>query len=397
MRGLQHSRGLGVPDHISRAYQRRVQGRSPRRSQLCRASRGADVHLGRIGTGGGPVTSTSENGSVQVGILGVGAITQIVHLPILSERLDVDLVAVSDPDHLKAETLGARFGVPRVLSNEEILSDDQIQAAVICTPNHLHESLAIEALERGKHVLVEKPLAMSAEGVRRVLDAAEASGRHLSVGMHHRFRPDVGALADFVAGGELGDIYTVRANSLTQSMPAVASTWRQEPEEAGGGALMDLGVPILDLAFWLVDYPRITRVTAVFRRGEAEVEEAATVFAVSESGIAFSVEVSWNLFAEADRHRARVMGTEGSGSLPPLNINKQLGGRPTDVTPRQPKARGGEHRFQNAYRRLLDQFVRAVLGEGDFSAPVEQVHLMEVVSAAYQSAREGREIYLGED
>ena len=62
--------------------------------------------------------------------------------------------------------------------------------------------------------------------------------------------------------------------------------------------------------------------TAVFRSGEAEVEEAATVFAVSESGIAFSVEVSWNLFAEADRHRARVMGTEGSGSLPPLNINK---------------------------------------------------------------------------
>ena len=74
------------------------------------------------------MTSTSESGSVQVGILGVGAITQIVHLPILSERLDVDLVAVSDPDHLKAETLGARFGVTRVLSNEEILSDDQIQA-----------------------------------------------------------------------------------------------------------------------------------------------------------------------------------------------------------------------------------------------------------------------------
>ncbi len=159
---------------------------------------------------------------------------------------------------------------------------------------------------------------------------------------------------------------------------------------------MDLGVPTLDLAFWLVEYPRNARVTSVFRTGEAEVEEAATVFAVSESGIAFSVEVSWNLFAEADRHRARVMGTEGSGSLPPLNINKQLGGRPTDVTPRQPKARGGENRFKNAYRRLLDQFVRAVLSEGDVPAPVEQVHLMEVVSAAYRSAREGREIHLDE-
>ena len=340
------------------------------------------------------MTSALVRDPVQVGILGVGAITQVVHLPILSERPDVDVVAVSDPDRLKAETLGARFEVPRVLSNEEILSDGEIQAAVICTPNHLHESLAVEALERGKHVLVEKPLAMSADGVRRVVDAAAASGRHLAVGMHHRFRPDVGALTAFVAGGELGDIYTVRANSLT--MPAVRSTWRQKPEEAGGGALMDLGVPTLDLAFWLVDYPRITRVTAVFRSGESDVEEAATVFAVSESGIAFSVEVSWNLFAEADRHRARVMGTEGSGSLPPLNINKQLGGRPVDVTPRQPKARGGENRFKNAYRRLLDQFVRAVLGESDVPAPVEQVHLMEVISAAYRSAREGREIHLGE-
>jgi predicted dehydrogenase len=314
-----------------------------------------------------------------------------------SERPDVEVVAVSDPDTLKAEALAARFGVPRVRTDEEILADDEVQAVAICTPNHLHESLAIEALERGKHVLVEKPLAMDPMGVQRVLDAAAASGRHLAVGMNHRFRPDVGALASFVAGGELGDLYSVRANSLARKMPAVGSTWRQKPEEAGGGALMDLGVPILDLAFWLVGYPRITRVTAVFRSGEADVEEAATVFAVSESGIVFSVEVSWNLFAESDRHHCRVMGTEGSGSLPPLNIHKQLGGRPTDVTPRQPKARGGENRFQNAYRRLLDQFVRAAFGESDVPAPLEQVHLMEVVSAAYRSASEGREIHLADE
>ncbi len=341
------------------------------------------------------MTSEAERSRVQVGILGVGAVTQVVHLPMFSERPDVDVTAVSDPDRLKAEALATRFEVPRVLSNEEILTHDEVQAAVICTPNYLHESLAVEALERGKHVLVERPLAMSAKGVRRVLDAADAAGRHLAVGMIHRFRPDVGALASFVAGGELGDIYAVRANSLTR-MPAVRSTWRQSQEEAGGGALMDLGVPILDLAFWLVDYPRIMRVTAVLQGGEGEVEEAATVFAVSESGIAFSVEVSWNLFAETDRHRARVMGTEGSGALPPLDIHKRLGGQPVDVTPRQPRTRGGENRYQNAYRRLLDQFVRAVLGETDVGAPVEQVHLMEVIAAAYRSAREGREIHLGE-
>ena len=342
------------------------------------------------------MTSERKRHRLKVGILGVGAVTQVVHLPMFSERPDVEVTAVSDPDRLKAEALATRFEVPRVLSNEEILSHDEVQAAVICTPNYLHESLAVEAFEKGKHVLVERPLALSAKGVRRVLDAADAAGRHLAVGMINRFRPDVGTLASFVAGGELGDIYAVRANSLTR-MPAVRSTWRQNKEEAGGGALMDLGVPILDMAFWLVGYPRIRRVTAVLRGGEGEVEEAATVFAVSESGIAFSVEVSWNLFAEADRHRARVMGTEGSGALPPLDIHKQLGGQSVNVTPRQPKTRGGENRYQNAYRRLLDEFVRAVLGETDVPAPVEQVHLMGVIAAAYRSAREGREIQLGED
>ena len=342
------------------------------------------------------MTSESDRDAMRVGILGVGAVTQVVHLPMFSERPDVDVIAVSDPDTLKAESLAARFEVPRVLSDEEILDDDEIQAAVICTPNHLHESMAVEALKRGKHVLVERPLAMSGEGVQRVLDAAAGAGRHVAVGMHHRFRPDEGALASFVAGGELGDVYAVRANSLTRNLPAVRPTWRRKREEAGGGALMDLGVQVLDLAFWLVDYPRITRITAVFRSAEGEVEEAATVFAVSESGITFSVEVSWNLFAEADRHYARVIGGEGSGTLPPLSIHKQLGGRPVDVTPRQPKTRGGEGGYQNAYRRLLDQFVRAVLGESDVPAPVEQVHLMEVITAAYRSAREGREIQLGE-
>ena len=342
------------------------------------------------------MTSESDRNPLQVGILGVGSVTQVVHLPMFSERPDVEVIALSDPDTLKAGSLAARFEVPRVLSDEEILKDGEVQAAVICAPTNLHESLTVEALERGKHVLVEKPLAMSAEGVQRVLDTAAAAGRHLAVGMRHRFRPDAGALASFVAGGELGDIFAVRANSLTYKMSAVRSTWREKPEASGGGALMDLGVPLLDLGFWLVDYPRIARVSAVFRSEEGEVEEAATVLAVSESGIAFTFEVSWNLCAEADLHYARVMGSEGSGLLRPLSIYKQLGGRPMDVTPRQPKTRGGESRYQNAYRRLLDQFVRAVFGEIDVPAPVEQVHLMEVIAAAYQSAREGREIQLGE-
>lgn len=339
--------------------------------------------------------SGPKRDAIQVGVIGVGAISQIVHLPILSEREDVDVVAVADTDRPKADTLANRFEVPRVLSDQELVQAEDIQAAVICTPNHLHETLAIAALEAGKHVLVERPLALTPEGVRRVLDAADAAGRCLAVGMNHRFRPDAGALASFVAGGELGEIHAVRASFLTRKTPFLRSTWRQEPEQ-GGGALMDLGVQILDLAFWLVGYPQITRVSAVLQKGDDAVEDAASVFAVSDSGTAFSIEVSWSLFADADRHYARVMGAGGSGSLPPLEIQKQLAGRPMDVTPRQPKPRGGEDPFTNAHRRLLDQFVRAAAGEYDMPSPTEQVHLMEVMQAAYRSAEQGREVRLGE-
>jgi predicted dehydrogenase len=332
---------------------------------------------------------------IRVGVLGMGAISQIVHLPILSERGDAQVVAVADTDIPKAETLASRFEVPKVLSDQELIRDENVQAAVICAPNHLHETLAIAAIEAGKHVLVERPLALTPEGVQRVLDAAEAAGRCLAVGMNHRFRPDAGALAAFVAGGELGEIYAVRASSLTRKTPTVRSTWRQSSEQ-GGGALMDLGVQILDLAFWLVGYPRITRVSAVLQRADDCVENAANLFAVADSGTVFTVEVSWSLFADADRHYARVMGTDGSGSMPPLEIQKQLGGRPMNVTPRQPTPRGGENPFTNAYRRLLDQFVRAAAGECDIPPPTEQVHLMEVMQAAYRSAELGQEVGLGE-
>ncbi|HZD06194.1 MAG TPA: Gfo/Idh/MocA family oxidoreductase, partial [Longimicrobiales bacterium] len=88
------------------------------------------------------------------------------------------------------------------------------------------------------------------------------------------------------------------------------------------------------------------------------------------------------------------MGTEGSGSLPPLEIFKQLGGRPLEVTPRQPLPRGGENPYMNAYRREIDHFVRTIQGEAVAQPPREQAALMALVQAAYLSAEEGREVDL---
>lgn len=331
---------------------------------------------------------------IRVAVLGTGAISQVVHLPILCEREDVEVVGVSDEDVHKARSIADRFDVPRVLDDSELLAAPDVEAVVICTPNHLHERLAVEALDRGKHVLVERPLALDAAGARTVLAAAEAADRHIHVGMYHRFRPDVSALKSFLVGGELGRVLSARCVWLNRAMRLPRTTWRQRPEEAGGGALMDLGVQALDLALWVLGSPAVRRVTALTHGRPGQVEDAATLLLELDGGAALTVEVTWELFAGDDRRRLRVLGSEGSGSLPPLQIFKQLGGRPLEVTPRQPQPRGGESLFVNAYRREIDHFLRSARGEADAPPPVEQVALMEVVRAAYRSAAEGREVEL---
>lgn len=331
---------------------------------------------------------------VRVGLIGTGAISQIVHAPIFAEREDVDLVALADLDVHRAEALSRRFGVPLVMSADEVIEHDELDAVALCTPNHLHEEMAIAALEAGKHVFVERPLALTSEGARRVIDVAERTGLRLVVGMPHRYRPGVVALQSFLAGDELGDVYAVRGAWLNRPVPVTRPTWRQDPACAGGGVLVDLGVPALDLCLFLVGFPDIKRVSCAIRRNDDPVEYAATLMAESTDGIALTLEVSNRLFAGADRYYARVMGTEGSGSLPPLEVYKQVGGRPMEITPRQPRPRGGENLYTNAYRRLLDAFVRSVAGVTEIDPPREQIRLMRLIEAAYEAAEVGREVEL---
>jgi predicted dehydrogenase len=338
--------------------------------------------------------SPDRKDPVRVAVLGTGAISQIVYLPILAERPDVHLVAVADVDRHKARALADRFKVARVASDEELFRDSELEAVIVCTPNHLHESQAIAALEGGKHVLVERPVALTFAGVARLQEAAAHAQKKVVAAMMHRYRPDVAALASFVTGGELGRIYSAHGAWLNRRIPVQRLTWRQRRQEGGGGALMDLGVPALDLCLWMLGYPALSCVKAKLAVGEYEVEDAATVLVESAAGVAVTVDVSWSYFAGEDFHYTRILGTEGSASLAPLQVYKQLGGRPLDVTPRQPLPRGGENPYMNAYRREIDHFLRAVKGESEAPFPSEQAHLMALIAAAYRSAEEGREVML---
>jgi predicted dehydrogenase len=333
-----------------------------------------------------------EREPVRIGVLGLGAIAQVVHLPILSQLKDATLVAVCDVDHSKAKAIAGRFGIPRVhRSDDEVLRADDLDAIVICTPSHLHESQSIAALETGKHVLVEKPLALDSAAAARVIEAAEASGKALMVAMNNRYRPDTMALKPFADGGELGEIFLARGAWLNRKMRVVRPTWRHRKRTAGGGAMMDLGVQTLDLCMWMLGFPRAHSVICHMHTGEGmEVEDTAAILLRLQNGAGISLTVSWSLVADRDRHYMRLLGTRGSGAIAPLAVYKEVEHALLDVTPNVPPGR--ENLYTASYRQEMEMFVQVIRGERALELPREQIELMRLVALAYRSAEEKREV-----
>ena len=334
----------------------------------------------------------TDSGEFRVGLLGLGAIAQVVHLPILVHMAGVRLVTVCDVDQPKAKALATRFGIERVARNDdEVFAAQDIDAVVIATPSHLHEAQSIAALQGGKHVLVEKPLSIQAEAAARVVAAAEKAGKILMVAMNNRYRPDTQALKPFATGGELGNIFLVRGAWLNRKMRIVRPTWRHKLATAGGGALMDLGVQTIDLAMWFLNFPRVSSLVCHTHPGEGmEVEDSAAVILRLENGAGISFSVSWSLVAERDRHYMRLLGTRGSGNIQPLAVYKEIEHGMLDVTPQRPAS--NENIYTASYRAELEYFVAAAKGERPRQLPTEQVELMRLVALAYQSAKEKREV-----
>jgi predicted dehydrogenase len=329
----------------------------------------------------------------RVGLLGVGAIAQVVHLPILHRMAGVRVVTLCDVDQPRAKAIAARFGVERVARNDdEVFAADDLDAVVIATPSYLHDSQAIAALQGGKHVLVEKPLAIQPEAAKQVIRAAEKADRTLMVAMNNRYRPDSIALKPFATNGELGNVFLSRGAWLNRKMRVVRPTWRHRLATAGGGALIDLGVQTLDLVMWFLNWPRVRSLVCYTHPGEGmEVEDSAAIILRLDNASAISLSLSWSLVAERDRHYMRLLGTRGSGSIQPLQVFKEIEHHGIlEVTPPLPAT--NENVYTASYRAELEDFVATARGEKPASLPVEQVELMRLVHLAYQSAAEGREI-----
>jgi predicted dehydrogenase len=330
---------------------------------------------------------------VRIGVVGAGAIAQLTHLPVLSKMRAAKLVAICDNDRPKARSLADRFDIPDVYTDiEDLLEANELQAIVVATPNHLHEPHVLSAIAAGIDVLVERPLALTAKGVERIVNAAVRAGRKVLVANNHRFRSDVQALAGFLRGGELGKLTGIRAGAYHHKR--AEQGWRQRRVEAGGGSFFDYGLPLVDLALWLSDFPEPERVVAHIDRsaGKNAVEDAMLVALTCVSGITFNFDVSGAYIGEEERWWFETLSTRGSARLAPLRVAKELHGRPTDVSPRGATAR--ESAFIQSYRAELAHFVAVLNGDAEYEAPTDQIALHRIVEAIYNSADEGKEIRL---
>ncbi len=330
---------------------------------------------------------------VRVGIVGLGWVAQVVHLPLLQKLPEVELVAACDKDRGKLQVVGEKFGIRTLYTDaRQMLDKEDIAAVIVCTSTDAHKEATLAALRAGKDVLVEKPIARRYTEAVEMAEAAKESKRKLMVGMNHRFRPDVMILKSFIEGKELGKVFYTRVGWLRKR--SSDSSWFTQKEKSGGGVFIDLGIVMLDMALWMMGYPDVKRVGAThFSHRTRQVEDTSLVTLTLSNSAAVSIEVSWSMTLDDDIYYCNVFGTDGSANLNPLRINKELHGNIVNLAPS--KLETPQNLFKRSYENELKHFVGAVKGlHHVISTGDEAVQRMKIVDGVYKSVRLGKEVSL---
>lgn len=340
---------------------------------------------------------------IGIGIIGCGSMGR-EHARNIRSVPGARLVAISDPSEEARRCLLAEGDVPHAFAGyQDLLERPGVDAVIITVPNALHRVVALDAIAAGKHVLLEKPLAHTYEDGAAIVHGAERSDRVVMLGFNNRFNPASQALRRAIDAGRLGTLYYARARWLRREGLPPQASWFTRKATAGGGALIDIGVHMLDLAFFMLGYPRALAVFGVAqahfgperaRRAPAtagdqfDVEDFAAGMITLVGGATLQIEASWASFIAEDADMclellgtaggARWTNAEGNG----LAIYTSLDGEQVDITPRLPEADG--------HHQELYAFLAAIRAGGATPVRVRDgLHILAVVEALYTSSRSG--------
>jgi predicted dehydrogenase len=327
----------------------------------------------------------------KVAIIGLGGIAQLVHLPNFSKLNNAVVTAVAEVKKSRLEAIANKFNIPESYTDyKELLKKTDAEAVIIATPTNTHKDVAIACLKAKKDVLVEKPLAQTFAEAKPIVEAARKNKRKIMVGMNLRFRPDAMILKSILNTNEIGTPFYIKCGWIRRQ--SSGEKWFTKKEESGGGVIIDLGILLLDLALWLLDYPPVDVVsTHCYSHNTKNVEDTSVSFIRCKNSALVCLEASWSLPVEKDIFYLNIHGTKGFASLNPFRIYTKVEEQVIDLTPSQKES--PLNLFRKSYLNELKSFIGAVRNLTPvFSSGDEALSRMKVIDAMYESADRKTEI-----
>ncbi|SER43895.1 Gfo/Idh/MocA family protein [Natrinema salaciae] len=359
---------------------------------------------------------TTTNEPVRVGVVGLGGMG-VQHARSV-DSLGHRVVGGADVDPGKREAFSEAFGARTYETHEALYEGEALDAVLVATPNKFHEPTAVAALERGVDVLIEKPLAHTLESAERIARAEQAAEGFGMVGFHNRFSPATTVFKEYQANGAFGDVTHVQVHTVRRRGIPGRNSWFTDPELAGGGALIDIGVHAIDLALYVLGFPRVVEATGISRsefgwrskyvdpdRPESndldgnetsfEVDDSASAFIRTADDRTVSVEVAWAA-SQTPRNDVIVRGTDGGAAF-------ELGG--DSLTIHHTSTRGTPHYrtseitatpHRTPHETQLEMFLESVVTREPPACNTfdQGLVVQNVVDAVYRSAEAGYSISL---
>ncbi len=326
---------------------------------------------------------------LRVGVVGCGTQSQLAYIPALKDHPLIELIALCDIDVRKARQLALTHNIKRYYREfDQLKEDPEVNAVVIATPTHLHQPMALAALEYGKDVLCEMPLGLTAEETAELLERAKRYQRRLMPCLVTRLRSDVQTVKRFIDGQELGRLYYCKTGWLRGKGSWSSPSWWHEQRRVPKGVFLILGSALLDTALWLLAPSKPVSVIGVAAKHRSDSLGEDTAFALIrfDRGLVLTVEVGWSLLMEKDFVYFNLFGTAGAALLNPLTIHKEIQGKLVNITPGLPT----QGMLRNAYRRLIEIWVDSLLRDVSPEESVADALLINQIADAFYSSNANR-------
>lgn len=351
--------------------------------------------------------SVKNMNKVRWGVIGAGGIADRRTIPGLLLANNAELIAVMEVNMELAEKIRAKHNAKRAYDNiDSLLADNEIDAVYIATPVIYHKEQAIKAAKAKKHILIEKPVALTIKEGEEVLQVCKEEGIKIAVGLMMRFHSYHQKMKEIVYSGKLGKVVSCRAQ-LTCWYPDMPGSWRQTKATSGGGALMDMGVHCIDLLQYITG-AKVIKVAGLIntKTFNYEVEDSSSILLELDNQSFGYVDANFNIPDAAAKCRLEIYGTKGS-LLAEGTISQVEGGRLDVVLSEDSLAYNAQQDrcdvsaldvqvdFGNMYTKEIESFCNSILNDSAIEVIAEDaLRVQKVVESAYESAKTAKFVYL---